>query len=240
MLIGKVVGSVVATRKDEKLVNQKMLVVQIHDHANSPKEQYVVAVRLRPGKSKEDRALLPLLRRLIKKLKKLFKKARIRVRADSGFGKSPRLLDALDALPVEYVLAYQTLKTLKALAQPWADEAQALHDQGLVGEETQVFGEFMWQPKTGTWPCERRIVAKAEVTETFGREPRLNLRFVASKGMGRFKPRGLFGLLYWYSVLPLHGLVFRGMLRGIERAAVQIAREDLEGPMSRSPMGVPE
>ncbi len=44
MLIGKVVGSVVATRKDEKLVNQKMLVVQVHDHANSPKEQYVVAV----------------------------------------------------------------------------------------------------------------------------------------------------------------------------------------------------
>ena len=155
-------------------------------------EQYVVAVRLRPGKSKEDRALLPLLRRLIKKLKKLFKKARVRVRADSGFGKSPRLLDALDALPVEYVLAYQTLKTLKDLAQPWADEAQALHDQGLVGEETQVFGEFMWQPKTGTWPCERRIVAKAEVTETFGREPRLNLRFVVSKGMGRFKPKGLY------------------------------------------------
>lgn len=35
----------------------------------------------------------------------------------------------------------------------------------------------------------------------------------------RFKPRGLFGLLYWYSVLPLHNLVFAGMLRGIARAA---------------------
>lgn len=44
MLIGKVVGSVVATRKDEKLVNQKMLVVQVHDQSNKPKEQYVVAV----------------------------------------------------------------------------------------------------------------------------------------------------------------------------------------------------
>ena len=35
----------------------------------------------------------------------------------------------------------------------------------------------------------------------------------------RFKPRGLLGLAYWYSVLPLHGLVFRGMQRGIRKAA---------------------
>ncbi|MFH1277576.1 MAG: SDR family oxidoreductase [Candidatus Eisenbacteria bacterium] len=35
----------------------------------------------------------------------------------------------------------------------------------------------------------------------------------------RFLPKGLGGLLYWYSVLPLHGIVFRGMLGGIRRAA---------------------
>ncbi|MEZ6194598.1 MAG: SDR family oxidoreductase [Planctomycetota bacterium] len=35
----------------------------------------------------------------------------------------------------------------------------------------------------------------------------------------RFQPKGLFGLAYWYAVLPLHGFVFRGMLRGIRRAA---------------------
>ncbi len=44
MLIGKVVGSVVATQKDEKLVDRKLLVVQVHDHRNEPTEQYVVAV----------------------------------------------------------------------------------------------------------------------------------------------------------------------------------------------------
>jgi ethanolamine utilization protein EutN/carbon dioxide concentrating mechanism protein CcmL len=44
MLIGKVVGSVVATRKDEKLENRKLLLVQVHDHKNAPKDQYVVAV----------------------------------------------------------------------------------------------------------------------------------------------------------------------------------------------------
>ena len=44
MLIGKVVGSVVATRKDEKLEGHKLLVVQVHNHKNEPQEQYVVAV----------------------------------------------------------------------------------------------------------------------------------------------------------------------------------------------------
>ena len=35
----------------------------------------------------------------------------------------------------------------------------------------------------------------------------------------RFRPRGLFGIMYWYSVMPLHSIVFGGMLKGIKRAA---------------------
>ncbi len=35
-----------------------------------------------------------------------------------------------------------------------------------------------------------------------------------------FEPAGLLGLAYWYSLYPVHGPVFSGMLRGIaERAA---------------------
>jgi uncharacterized protein YbjT (DUF2867 family) len=36
----------------------------------------------------------------------------------------------------------------------------------------------------------------------------------------RFRPRGLFGIAYWYSVLPLHGIIFSGMLKGVSRAAM--------------------
>jgi hypothetical protein len=39
----------------------------------------------------------------------------------------------------------------------------------------------------------------------------------------RFKPKGLMGLAYWYAVMPLHGLVFEGMLQGIRRAAERVA-----------------
>ena len=35
-----------------------------------------------------------------------------------------------------------------------------------------------------------------------------------------FDPLGLFGRVYWYSLYPLHQLVFGGMLRGIARAAL--------------------
>lgn len=43
----------------------------------------------------------------------------------------------------------------------------------------------------------------------------------------RFRPRGLLGIAYWYSVLPLHGIVFRGMLKGLVRAA----ESSPEGPV---------
>jgi hypothetical protein len=44
-----------------------------------------------------------------------------------------------------------------------------------------------------------------------------------------FEPRGLFGLIYWYAVLPLHGIVFRGMLAGIQRDAVRMATLERAG-----------
>jgi uncharacterized protein YbjT (DUF2867 family) len=46
----------------------------------------------------------------------------------------------------------------------------------------------------------------------------------------RFRPRGLLGIAYWYAVLPLHTIVFNGMLRGIARAAEDASREGAVHP----------
>ena len=43
-----------------------------------------------------------------------------------------------------------------------------------------------------------------------------------------FEPRGLLGLLYWYAVVPFHGIVFRSMLSGITRDALLVAAQDQE------------
>ena len=32
-----------------------------------------------------------------------------------------------------------------------------------------------------------------------------------------FSPRGLFGLLYWYLLYPLHKVIFSGMIRAIKQ-----------------------
>jgi hypothetical protein len=41
-----------------------------------------------------------------------------------------------------------------------------------------------------------------------------------------FDPIGLFGLIFWYSVYPLHKLVFSGLLRGIARAAEGSSKQE--------------
>ncbi len=44
----------------------------------------------------------------------------------------------------------------------------------------------------------------------------------------RFKPKGLLGILYWYTVLPLHNFVFNGMMRGIAKSAEDRSRDSVE------------
>jgi len=54
---------------------------------------------------------------------------------------------------------------------------------------------------------------------SFEIEPSPDARSCDLVQTARFKPRGLFGLAYWYAVVPLHHIVFNGMLQGIRRAA---------------------
>ena len=75
---------------------------------------------------------------------------------------------------------------------------------------------------------DRRLALRAEMKLPgealleFLLEPR-DARQCTLRQTALFKPRGLFGLLYWYAVAPFHHIVFRGMLQGIEREALQIA-----------------
>jgi uncharacterized protein YbjT (DUF2867 family) len=48
----------------------------------------------------------------------------------------------------------------------------------------------------------------------------------------RFRPRGLYGILYWYTLLPFHDLLFGGMLRQI---AHRVDRKIIDGPRMFKP-----
>ena len=55
-------------------------------------------------------------------------------------------------------------------------------------------------------------------------------------------PPHLLGILYWYSVVPLHWIVFGGMLKGIKRAAESTKNgqgTDRNGTPTRSSQTVP-
>ena len=54
-----------------------------------------------------------------------------------------------------------------------------------------------------------------------------------------FDPLGLWGLVYWYGLYPVHRLIFRGMLRGIEREAKRLAPRRADPPGRRTAGGAP-
>ena len=65
--------------------------------------------------------------------------------------------------------------------------------------------------------------------QPYGREE------VELQQISRFLPRGLWGILYWYGLYPLHRMLFAGMLRSIARAA---NRPITMGPERFMPSGV--
>lgn len=81
-----------------------------------------------------------------------------------------------------------------------------------------------WRVETIERP--RKLLLRAEMKvfgrawlqfETDRRDSKTEIRQTAI-----YDPQGALGILYWYSLYPLHELVFRGMLRGIARRASDV------------------
>jgi len=100
--------------------------------------------------------------------------------------------------------------------------------RGRRDPETVEYGEALDFWRVVGMEKNRRLALRAEMKLPgeamleFRIEPAANGACVLHQ-IASFQPRGLIGILYWYSVLPFHHLVFSGMLRGIEREAMQLA-----------------
>lgn len=53
-----------------------------------------------------------------------------------------------------------------------------------------------------------------------------------------FFPKGLAGRVYWYALVPFHGIIFKGMLENIAGAAHRAARDPARTPPA-DPMSHP-
>lgn len=136
-------------------------------------EQFLFHTRLRPGNARCYRGVVALLRRVVPQIRKCFKKARVRVRLDSGFS-NPALFDELERLKVEYVVGMGGNKVLNRYAESAMEDARAAVQKS--GETETVFTEAKY--KARSWSGERRAIIKAEVVCHPGRDPKDNARFV--------------------------------------------------------------
>jgi len=152
-------------------------------------DQHLVAALLRPGLAGATDGTLALLARLVPWVRRLFPGARVRVRLDGGFA-SPVVFDLLETLAVEYVVAMGENPVLTRAAEPYL--AQIRDDATTAHETTKTYGECQY--RSGSWPHDRRVIIKAEVTCLRGRSPIDNPRFVVTNL--RQTPRWIYEHIY--------------------------------------------
>jgi len=142
---------------------------------NTEPIQHVVAAVLRPGTGAATRGVRGVLRRLFVKLRTLFPRARLRVRADAGFADA-KLLAFLDAADVEYVLGLAGNQRLDKRVRRLLGRARM--EARTTGETTTLYGETRYAARR--WDRKRRIIMKAEVLCYPGRSRKDNPRFLVT------------------------------------------------------------
>jgi hypothetical protein len=136
-----------------------------------------VTAVLRPGNAPGSAGAIGILRRLIRRVKKAFPGARIRVRLDGGFA-APEVLDFLDCEPkVEYIVNLAANAVLKRKAESAMRRVRRASE--ISGQTEHVYGECRYATRK-TWPWKRRVIYKAEVVRAANKEPKDNPRFVVT------------------------------------------------------------
>jgi hypothetical protein len=142
---------------------------------NTEPIQHVVAAVLRPGTGPPTRGVRSVLRRLFGKLRTLFPRARLRVRADGGFADA-QLLAFLDAAEVEYVLGLAGNRRLDQRVRRLLGRARM--QARTTGATATLYGETRYAARR--WARKRRIIMKAEVLCYPGRSRKDNPRFLVT------------------------------------------------------------
>lgn len=142
-------------------------------------DQYVVASILRPGNAPDKRGAISVLSRLLPLLREAFPQAAIAVRFDAGFC-APEIIDYVEREGLAYAIAFPGNAVLDRASAILMSEVRFLASKTGVAEHR--YAETTYQ--AGTWPRERRVIFKAEVTQISGREPRDNPRYVVTNMRG--------------------------------------------------------
>ena len=132
---------------------------------------HLLTAVLRPGTVHAGHGIVPILRRIVARLRQQWPGVKITLRADAGFAK-PALFAWCEAEEIAYTIGLVTNPRLLALAAPLADAAQTASDQA-EGTKVRLIDEALYQ--AGSWEHPRRVVIKAEILA-----PGPNIRFVVT------------------------------------------------------------
>ena len=141
------------------------------------------------GQCAGQQGAIGILWRILQRVWAAFPKARVRVRLDGGFA-DPLLLDFLDTMGVEYVVAMAKNAVLNRWAEPRMEQARQLSQAS--GKTEHVYGEARY--RAGSWSAERRVIFKAEVVRQEGKPSKDNPRFVITNLKQR--PQGIYEQVY--------------------------------------------
>jgi len=125
---------------------------------------------LRPGKRPNGKQIRAIIKRVIKKIRKIWPTVGILFRGDSHFA-TPELYSWCDKHNVHYILGLTKNSTLKELAQSTLVAAHRRYET--FGEKARVFKEIRYQ--ASSWHRPLRVIVMAEVS-VMGE----NLRFVVT------------------------------------------------------------
>ncbi len=139
-------------------------------------EQQLIAAMLRGGRAATSQGAIPMLRRLLPRLRQAFPRARLRIRLDGGFA-SPKMFDFLEQEGMEYIAAIARNSVLSRRIEPFMKPLRRATERS--GETETAFAETRYAART--WrKKQRRVVMKAEVVRLEDRSPRDNSRFVVT------------------------------------------------------------
>lgn len=135
----------------------------------------LLAALLRPGNVASFSDLMPVLKRVIFRLRHKWKHVRIIVRADAGFA-NPELYDFCEAEHLDYIIGFKSTQRLKTLNKKNVERAQRRFQASGIKVRHLTSTPY----KAGKWPKHRRMLMKTEVTKDG-----VNERFVVTNLPGR-------------------------------------------------------
>jgi hypothetical protein len=126
-------------------------------HIYEGKTGKLISVILRPGKRPSGQEIVSILKRIVKRIRKVWPHVGILLRGDAHFS-SPAVYDFCADYDIKYVFGFKSYQPLLQKAETLMAKAREFYV--LSASPVKIYGEFSYQ--AASWSAPKRIICKAE------------------------------------------------------------------------------